>query len=63
MSISEVTVIIKDDEKSLRKKHLIYEAYCVDEHDPIIASCLRETEKEFEGEATDIQIKITMTVK
>ena len=63
MSASEVTIIIKDEEKTLRKKHLIYETYTVDEDDPILAECLRQTEKEFEGDPTDIQIKITMTVK
>ena len=63
MSASEVTIVIKDDEKRLSKKHLIYEAYTVDEHDPILAHCIRETEKEFDGDPTDIVVKITMTVK
>lgn len=62
MSASEVTIVIKDDEKRLSKKYLKYEAFTVDEYDPILAQCIRETEKEFGGEPTDITVKITMTV-
>jgi hypothetical protein len=61
--ISEITVIVKDDERSLRKKHLIYDVYAIDENDPILSQCIRDSEKEFGGEATDVQVKISMTVR
>lgn len=61
--LSEVTIVIKDEERTYRKKHLIYDLYQVDEHDPILAECIRETEKEFNGDPTDIQIKISMVVR
>jgi len=60
---SEITVIVKDDEKTLRTKSLIYESYTVDEADPILKECIDRTVKEFNGDPTDIQIKISMTVK
>ncbi len=59
---SELTVIVKDSEKTLRTKHLIYEAYTVDPLDPVVGRCINDTLKQFDGEPTDVQIKISMTV-
>ena len=41
--VSELTVVVKDEEKNLRKKFLIYETYTVDENDPTIKNCIEET--------------------
>ena len=60
---SEITVIVKDDEKTLRIKHLIYDDYTISEDDPVIKECVDSTVKQFDGDATDIQIKINMTVR
>lgn len=58
--VSELTVIIKDAEKSLRKKFLIYETYQVSDQEPKIKACVHETLENFDGEPTDVQIKISM---
>jgi hypothetical protein len=58
---SELTVIAKDDEKTLRFKHLIYETYSADMNDPTIQRCINESLKNFLGTPTDIQVKISMS--
>ena len=59
---SEVSVRLKDDDKTLTIKHLIYEDFMCNENDPILKTCINETLKQFEGEPTDIQVKITLEV-
>ena len=58
----EITVIIKDDEKSLRKKFLVYEPVSVSSIDPIIRNCIDETLKNFDGEPEDVKVKITLQI-
>ena len=61
---SELTVIIKDDEKKvLRKPFLLYETYTIDENDPIIKSCIEETVAEFQGEPSDIKVIIELEIE
>lgn len=60
--LSELTVIVKDENKTLRFKHLIHESYTVDTQDPEIQRCIKESLKNFIGEPSDVQIKISMTV-
>ncbi len=57
-----MTIVIKDAEKTLRFKHLIYEKFSVDVDDPVVGRCIHESLKSFTGEPTDVQIKISMTV-
>lgn len=40
--VSEIKVIIKDDEKRMTKKFLIYDPYHVSEDDPIIKKCIEK---------------------
>ncbi len=61
--VSELTVIVKDDEKSLKCKSLIHDSYCVDDSDPTIAQAIAQALNEFKGEPTDINIKISMCVR
>lgn len=59
---SEITVTIKDDEKRLTKKTLVYETYTVNEEDPIIHGCIAEALKEFNGDPTDVKVRVNLTV-
>lgn len=64
--VSEITVIVKNEEKTLRTKHLVYEAYTVSETDPIILNVINETVKLFKAsgdEVTSVKIKIAMEVE
>lgn len=60
--VKEITVIIKDDEKSLRAKYLVYEEFTVSLDDFQIKKCISETLKSFEGEPTDVKIKINFSL-
>lgn len=57
--VSELKVTIKDEEKKLDKKFLIYDTYSTDENDPMIKQCIDETLKNFDGEPE----KVIVTIK
>ncbi len=61
-SATEITVTIKDEERSLKSKFLIYEKYYVSEDDPIIKDCIARTLRDFNGEPSDIRLKINLVV-
>ncbi len=56
--MSEITIILKDSDRTYRQKFLIYEAYQVTFEDQVILNCIEEAKKNFEGEPEDIQVKI-----
>lgn len=58
-----LTVNVKDDSKLLKKDFLIYESIFLDEEDPIINKCVKETLDEFKGEPEDIKVKALMILR
>ena len=58
----QIKVIVKDEEKTLRKKFLIYDPVSVDDQDPIIRQCVNEVLKNFDGEPSDISVKIDLEI-
>ncbi len=56
--MNELTVILKDSDRTYRQKFLVYEAYQVSCEDPVILKCIDEARKNFEGDPENIQIKI-----
>ena len=63
MIASEITVVVKDEEKNLRYKYLIYEKYSVDPEDPIIKDCVEKAIENFAGEPTDVIVKIHLEIE
>ena len=61
--MSEITVILKDSDRTYRQKFLIYEAYSVSDEDGVICYCIAEAKKNFEGEPETIQVKIHLEVQ
>ncbi len=59
---SEITVTIRDDEKNLKAKYLIYEEYTVSHEDETLKRCIAETLRSFEGDPTDIRIRINLSL-
>jgi hypothetical protein len=57
---SILTITVKDDEKTLRSKYLIYESYFVHPDDAIIKECIAKALKDFNGEPSDIRIRINL---
>jgi hypothetical protein len=60
---SEISIIVKNEEKRMTSKHLIYEQYTVNTDDPIIAQLIDQAVKEFGSTPDSVKIKINMEVK
>jgi hypothetical protein len=56
----ELSIIIKDEERTLKKDFLIYEPITLIESDPIIQKCVKEVMEEFKGEPEDIKLRAMM---
>jgi hypothetical protein len=56
--MSELTVVLKDSDRTYRQKFLVYESYSVVDDDPVILKCMDEARKSFEGQPEHIQVKI-----
>lgn len=61
--VSEITISIKDEEKTLKKKFLIYDSFAVSEDDPIIKSCIEETVSDFNTKPDQIKVRINLTLE
>lgn len=61
--MSELTVILKDSDRTYRQKFLIYEDYAVSQDHPVIRMCIDEARKNFEGEPENVQIKIHLEIQ
>lgn len=59
----ELTVILKDEERSYRQKFLVYDEVKMHHDDPFIWKCITEAKKNFSGEPGEIRIKISMEIK
>lgn len=60
--MTELTVILKDSDRTYRQKFLIYETYSTAHDDPVIHTCIEEAKKNFDGEPENIQIKIYLEI-
>ncbi len=60
--MTELTVVLKDSERTYRQKFLIYQTYTPCEDDPVVVACIDEARKNFEGEPETIQIKIHLEI-
>ena len=61
--MSELTVILKDSDRTYRQKFLIYVPFFVQEDDSEICKCISEARKNFEGEPEEITIKISLEIQ
>ena len=61
--MTELTVILKDSERTYRQKFLIYKNYSVSDDDPVILMCIEEAKKNFQGEAESVQVKIHLEMQ
>lgn len=58
----EVTIILKDSEKTMRHKFLEYEEMTMSPDCPLIQRMIEESKKSFDGEPEDIIVRTSMTV-
>ncbi len=61
--MNELTVILKDSDRTYRQKFIVYEPYHVIDNDPTILKCIEEAKKSFEGEPENVQIKIHLEIQ
>jgi hypothetical protein len=59
----EITVVLKDSERTYRHKFLIYEDVMMSPTDKIIQDCIREARLSFKEMPEDIVIKTSMFVQ
>jgi hypothetical protein len=63
-SMSEITIILKDSERTYRQKFLIYNTeYCVNDHDETILNCIIEAKKNFQGNPESVKVKIHLEIQ
>lgn len=61
--MSELTVILKDSERTYRQKFLMYNVFSVHDRDEEILRCIIEAKRNFEGEPEEINIKIHLEIQ
>lgn len=54
----ELSITLKTEETSYRKKFLAYEPFAMDQSDPYIQACLKETLDDFKQKPEDCDINI-----
>lgn len=60
--MSELTVILKGDDRTYKEKFLLYDAYTVSYDNAQIQECIVKAKANFLGEPESVQIKITLEV-
>jgi hypothetical protein len=60
--MSELTVILKDSDRTYKQDFIIYESYLISERDKIILDCIAEAKQNFQGEPESVQVKIHMEI-
>jgi len=61
--MSELTVILKDSERTYRQKFLMYNPYTMTYDDPQIIQCINDAKQNFQGEPEDIRIRASMEIQ
>lgn len=56
-----VTLTLRDDEKTLKTKHLVTHEFTISHDDPFLSQLISELEKEFVGKPTDCFFNIKYT--
>lgn len=59
----ELTVVLKDSERTYRHKFLIYEDILLDPQASVILDCIKEARESFKAEPEDIVIKTSMVIQ
>lgn len=60
--VKEITIICKNEEKTMRSKHLIYDDIMLSIHDPIISQLIRDSVKDFGDSDCSVKFKATMVI-
>lgn len=58
-----VKITVKNEEKNLKQKHLIYDSFTVSLSDPLLHQLIRDAKKEFNDDIESIKVTITMDIE
>jgi hypothetical protein len=61
--MTELTVILKDSDRTYKQDFIIYESYSISDTDPLILACIDEAKQNFQGDPESVQIKIHMEIQ
>ena len=59
---SELTITIKDSEKTQRTKHLVYDNFYLNPDDPVIKQLISQALQEFNAEPESVRIRANLEV-
>ena len=57
--LKEVSVTLKDDERRMTHKFLIYEPFVADPQDETVERCIKEAMESFKGSPDVVKVKIS----
>jgi hypothetical protein len=60
--VFELTVVMKDSERTYRQKFLCYDPITLSTDNVFILECIDEAKKNFQGQPEDVSIKISMEI-
>jgi hypothetical protein len=60
---AEITVVLKNAERTDRQKFLVYEQFCWDSQDPVLSACIKQAIEKFKDEVEDVIIQAKMVLK
>lgn len=63
MTHSILSVILKGEDWTFRKKYQLYDEYKNDETDPVVAQCIKDAEDFVKGTADDVEFKTSKVLK
>lgn len=55
----EIVICLKDEDKTLREKFLVYDDVLADSEHPIIKNCIQKALENFKGKPDDVSVKIS----
>jgi hypothetical protein len=59
---SELTITIRDSEKTQKTKHLVYDNYYLNPDDPVIKAIISQALVEFNAEPESVKIRVNLEV-
>ena len=63
MALVELTVVLKDSERTFKHKFLVYDELVMDPNAPVVQDCIQQARESFKSEPDDIVIKTSMVCR
>ena len=60
---NEITITVKDNERTLKMKHLVYSTFCMNQDDPVIQELIALTVKEYHAIPDKVRVSCKFEVE